>query len=119
MLSLIDNLANSTASNVSGLKDDFNALLRKLKDSGYMETDVWNISVSKIAQTPASDPNAESIAANQSKVSAVTIADNTITVTVDVAELLSFLSSVPAQGTHKWVGIEITDRSVGHNGNQV
>lgn len=31
--------ANSTATNVAGLKDDFNALLTKLKNSGLMKTE--------------------------------------------------------------------------------
>lgn len=31
--------ANSTAANVAGLKDDFNALLAKLKSAGLMKAD--------------------------------------------------------------------------------
>lgn len=34
-----ENQAESTATTVSALKDDFNALLEKLKAAGYMEAD--------------------------------------------------------------------------------
>ena len=35
----MDNQLNSTSTTVAGLKDDFNALLSKLKASGLMEAD--------------------------------------------------------------------------------
>ena len=43
-----NNQATSTAATVAGVKDDFNALLLKLKDAGLMTPDAWNVSVSKI-----------------------------------------------------------------------
>jgi hypothetical protein len=98
------NQTNSTATTVSALKDNFNDLLAKLKDAGFMEFDTWDLSVAKATITTEGQP----ITANQSKVSAVTIADNIISVTVDVEELVEFESSAPTQGTHKWVGILIT-----------
>lgn len=97
------NQAASTASTVAGVKEDLNALLLKLKDSGLMTPDTWNVSVAKIP-TPTGDV----LTANQSKVEAITIEDNVITVSVDVSELTAFESSNPTQGTHKWVGMLIT-----------
>lgn len=103
-----ENQAASTATTVSGLKDDFNTLLLRLKDAGSMQADAWDIRVAKIAAVPSGDPHAEEMTANQSKVSAVTIANNVISLSVDAEELVPFPSSNPAQGTHKWVGILIS-----------
>jgi hypothetical protein len=97
------NQAVSTATTVSGIKDDFNDLLLKLKDAGLMTPDAWNVSVAKIPT-----PTGEDLVSNQSKVSGITIEDNVITVAVPVSELISFPSSNPAQGTHKWIGMLIT-----------
>lgn len=99
----LDNQSASAATTVAGVKDDLNNLLRKLKDTGYMDTDTWNVSVSKIATAAG-----EELIANQSKVSAIEIAEGIITLTVLVDELVAFPSSNPAQGTHKWIGMEIT-----------
>lgn len=97
------NQAASTATTVAGLKDNFNELLLKLKDSEYMAPDDWNVSVAKI-----STPSGEELIANQSKVTDISIIDDIITVSVDVDELVAFPSSNPAQGTHKWIGMNIT-----------
>lgn len=97
------NQAVSTATTVAGLKDNFNELLLKLKDSGYMVPDDWNVSVAKI-----STPIGEELIANQSKVTDISIKDDIITVSVDIDELVEFTSANPAQGTHKWIGINIT-----------
>jgi hypothetical protein len=97
------NQAASTATNVAGVKDDLNALLIKLKDSGLMTPDTWNVTVAK-APTSLS----EDMTVNQSKVESVAIEDNVITVTAPVDELLAYASSNPAQGTHKWVAILIS-----------
>ena len=114
-----NNQATSTASTVAGVKDDFNALLLKLKDAGLMTPDAWNVSVSKIPT-----PSGEDIIANQSKVTAITIEDGVITVAVPVSELIAFPSSNPVQGTHKWVGMLITTgladiTAVKYNGSQL
>ena len=98
------NQPDSTASTVAALKDDFNGLIMKLKNAGLMKADTWNLSVTKAPITTEGHPITE----NQSKVSAVTIADGVIRVTVDVDELVEFDSLNPAQGIHKWVGILIT-----------
>ena len=62
------NQATSTATTVAGVKDDFNALLLKLKDSGLMTLDSWNVSVTKIPT-----PTGDDLTANQGKVAAITI----------------------------------------------
>ena len=102
-LPLVENQAASSATTVAGLKDHFNALLAKLKDAGYMTLDTWDVSVGKIPT-----PSGEVLIANQDKVSSISIAENVITVAVDVEELVAFDSSNPAQGSHKWVGMAIT-----------
>ena len=113
------NQASSTATTVAGLKDNFNELLLKLKDAGYMESDAWNVYVVKIPT-----PVGEELIANQSKVTDISIADDVITVSVDVDELVAFPSSNPSQGTHKWVGMNITTglpdiTSIKYNGYQL
>jgi hypothetical protein len=106
-LPVLENQGNSEATTIAALKENFNTLLANLKDTGYMIPDTWNISVSKIAQIPAGD-NSEALTANQDKVSSVTVTNNVITIAVDVDELVEFPSSNVLQGTHKWIGIEIT-----------
>ena len=114
-----NNQATSTATTVAGVKDDFNALLLKLKDAGLMTPDAWNVSVSKI-----STPSGDDLIANQSKVTGIAIENNIITVSVLVKDLVAFPSSNPAQGTHKWVGMLITTgltdiTAVKYNGSQL
>lgn len=113
------NQAASSTTTVAGVKDDLNALLLKLKDAGLMIPDVWNVSVAKIPT-----PTGEDLTANQSKVTAITIEDGVITVAVPVSELIAFQSSNPAQGTHKWVGMNITTglpdiTAIKYNGTQL
>ncbi len=96
-----ENQPPSTAGQVSALKNDFNALLAKLKDAGIMEPDAWNLSV-RLAPS-LTDPVA---AANNGK-AAVSLADGVITVTADVDALEESESSSPGQGTHKWIGLGI------------
>ena len=96
-----ENQSASTATAVAGLKNDFNALLTKLKDAGIMTPDEWNITA-RLA--PAlTDPVA---AANNGKTS-ITFEDGVLTVTADVDELEESESSAPGQGTHKWIGLGI------------
>lgn len=115
----IENQSASSASTVASLKDNFNALLSKLKDAGYMTLDQWNVSVSK-----SPSPSGEEILLNQSKVSDVSIEAGIITVAVDVDELVAFPSSNPQQGTHKWISMEITTglqdiTAIKYNGSQL
>ena len=96
-----ENQSASTATAVAALKNDFNALLIRLKEAGIMTPDEWNITA-RLA--PAlTDPVA---AANNSKAS-VALEDTMLTVTADVEELEESESSAPGQGTHKWIGLGI------------
>ena len=99
----LENQTASTATAVAGLKNDFNALLNKLKNAGIMMPDAWNITAG-LAPTPTE----EVLVANKEKVQSVTLAEGVITVTVDVNELTESASSDPNQGTHKWVALEIS-----------
>lgn len=91
----------STATQVAGLKNDFNALLVRLKEAGIMEPDAWNLSV-RLAPS-LTDPVA---AANNAK-AAVSLADGVVTIAADVDALEESESSAPGQGTHKWIGLGI------------
>lgn len=95
------NQAASTATAVAGLKNDFNALLVKLKNAGIMTPDAWDISV-RLA--PALT---DSVAAANNAKASVALADGVITVTADVDALEASESSAPGQGTHKWIGLGI------------
>ena len=96
-----ENQAASTATAVVGLKNDFNALLVKLKNAGIMTPDAWDISV-RLA--PALT---DSVAAANNAKASVALADGVITVTADVHALEASESSAPGQGTHKWIGLGI------------
>lgn len=96
-----ENQAASTATAVAGLKNDFNALLVKLKNAGIMTPDAWDISV-RLA--PALT---DSVAAANNAKASVALADGVITVTADVDALEASESSAPGQGTHKWIGLGI------------
>ena len=96
-----ENQPASTATAAGALKNDFNALLIKLKDAGIMEPDEWNLSV-RLAPSLTD----EVAAANNAKAS-VGLADGVVTVTADVDDLEESESSAPGQGTHKWIGLGI------------
>lgn len=96
-----ENQAASNATAVAALKNDFNALLIKLKNAGIMIPDTWNITAG-LAPTPTE----EVLVSNKEKAS-VSLVDGIITVTVDVDELTESASSEPSQGTHKWLALEI------------
>jgi len=95
------NQAASTATSVANLKNDFNALLVKLKEVGIMAPDTWNIAV-RLAPSLT-----DAIAAANNGKASVAFEDGMITITADVAELEESTSSNPAQGTHKWIGLGI------------
>lgn len=96
-----ENQAASTATQVSGLKSDFNDLLMKLKEAGLMASDSWNLSV-RLA--PALT---DTVAAANNAKSTVAIADGVITVTADVAELEESEIAEESQDAHKWLGLGI------------
>ena len=52
-------------------------------------------------------PTDSTVAQNNAKVEAVTLADNVLTIKVDVEKLTESASSVVEQGTHKWLGLEV------------
>jgi len=100
--SIADNQAASNATAVAALKNDFNALLNKLKNAGIMVPDTWNITAG-LAPTPTE----EVLVGNKEQVQSVVLTDGIVTVTVDVDELTESASSEPSQGTHKWLALEI------------
>ncbi len=99
--SIAENQAASSATLVATLKNDFNALLAKLKNAGIMEPDTWTISV-RLA--PALTDAAA--AANNAKASAA-YADGVITITADVGALEGTEISGHEQGQHKWIGLGV------------
>jgi len=96
------NQAASSASTVAALKDDFNAVLVKLKEAGLMTPDTLNVTAA-LAPTPTE----QVVATNNSKVSSVTLEDDVITILVDLEQLTPSQSSVPEQGIHKWLCLGI------------
>ena len=96
-----ENQSASTATAVAGLKNDFNALLVKLKEAGIMAADAWNLSV-RLAPGLTDE-----VAARNNEKASVSLANNVITVTADVDDLEESESSAPGQGTHKWIGLGI------------
>ena len=99
--SAAENQAASTATAVNGLKNDFNALLTKLKDAGIMVPDAWNITV-RLAPSLT-----DAVAAANNAKASVAYADGVITITADVGDLEESTSSAPDQGAHKWIGLGI------------
>ena len=67
-----------------------------------MEPDQWNASAGL-----APSPTEQVLVDNKAKVESVVLEDGVITITVDPDELEESASSVPSQGTHKWLGLEI------------
>lgn len=111
------NQAASTATTVATLKDDLNAVLVKLKDAGLMTPDEFQVTAA-LAPTPTEDI----VAANNGKVSSVTLEDDVISIRVDLEQLTPSASSDPAQGTHKWLCLGIgtglsSITAVKYNGN--
>lgn len=91
----------STATQVAGLRADFNTLLNSLKEAGVMIPNFWDITVG-LAPTPTD----QVVAANNGKVSTA-FDGETIIITADVDKLTESASSVPEQGTHKWICLDI------------
>ena len=89
------NQAASTATTVAALKDDFNALLTKLKDSGVVVPDSWNFTT-RIA------PSVSGVGGRNNGKTAVSIDGTSIAITVDVADLEEYDSGASGQGVHKW-----------------
>ena len=96
------NVKESSASNVSALKNDFNDLIIKLKDAGSIAKDLFDVSVKAIQNVPGSE-----IVANHSKIESINLNEGTVTIKVPVDELIAFDSNNPEQGIHKWIGLSI------------
>jgi len=97
-----ENQAASTATQIAGLKNDFNALLVKLKNAGIMVPDTWNVSVKAAPNLPIADT-----AANSSHAT-VSIDGTEITIALDckVSELADS-DHGETWGTHKWIGFGV------------
>ena len=99
------NQSPSTATQVSALKNDFNALLIALKNAGIMDPDEWNVSV--LACPTSSAMPTEQTAANSGHAT-VTMEDNGIVITLDC--LVSGLEDADhgeAWGVHKRLGFGV------------
>ena len=100
-----ENQAASSATTVSALKDDFNALLLKLKSAGIVMPDAWTVSV-LACPTPAAMPTEQTTA--NSGHATVSIEDNAITITFDCkVEDLADADHGDIWGTHKWLGFGV------------
>ena len=99
--------ATGSASTVALLRDEFNALLTKLKNAGLMEGDTFTLTVANsVNDTFAGHANRSY---NTGKISSVTESDGVITITLSdkVANLKDF-DAKNGWGVHKWLGIAIS-----------
>ena len=95
-----DNQSASAATQVAGLKNDFNALLVKLKEAGIMEPDAW-------ALTARIAPSASGKAGENNAKAQASIDGNVITIVASLDALEAFDSASPGQGIHKWIGLGV------------
>ena len=91
----------STATAVAALKNDFNALLVKLKEAGIMTPESWSIT------TRLAPSLTDAVAAANNGKASVALEDGVLTITADVEDLEESESSAPGQGIHKWIGLGI------------
>lgn len=98
-----ENLTDTKATNLDGLKKDFNSLLVKLKTAGIIEKDKFAVSVIGIPT-----PIGTEITVNHSKVESITYENNLVTVKVPLDELVDFDAGASGQGIHKWLGLSIS-----------
>lgn len=96
------NIVISDATTISGLKDDFNNLLVKLKTAGVIAKDQFNTAVIAIPT-----PVGEDIVTNHSKVESITYAEGLVIVKVPVDDLVAFDAGSSGEGIHKWLGLSI------------
>ena len=90
----------SEATTVATLRDDFNALLVKLKEAGVVAPDAWVFST-RLA------PNLSGVGGRNNAKATATIDGTIITITVNVADLEEYDSGASGQGVHKWIGLGI------------
>lgn len=105
---LLPNQAASTATSVANIKDDFNALLIKLKDAGVMAGDALTVTVSNSVNDSVAGHANRSY--NTGKISDVAIGDDnkiTITLSEKVSNLKDF-DGGNGWGVYKWLGIAVS-----------
>lgn len=102
------NQAASTAGSYTALKEDFNALLIKLKDAGVMVPDQWNLSVKSSTSASLHDMPTANTLANSGHAS-VAISGKKITITLDCkVNELADCDHGASWGTHKWLGFGVS-----------
>lgn len=101
-----DNLEHSTATSVANLKEDFNELIDKLKKSGLMTGDTWNVDVKSVPGGTAQMPTPETIANSAHATFDITGTEITITLDCKVADLEDS-NHGSTWGTHKWIGFGV------------
>lgn len=100
-------LENPSSDTVEKVRESLNALLLKLKNSGVMQGDLFNMTVNhSVNDTEAGHANRTY---NTSKIADVAISDNVITITLldKVANLKDF-DGGGDWGVHKWMGIGVS-----------
>ncbi len=92
---------------VAKVRNSLNMLLMKLKNSGMMKGDLFNMTVNHSVND--TEPGHANRTYNTSKISDVTISDNVITITLSdkVANLKDF-DGGGDWGVHKWMGIGVS-----------
>ena len=96
----------SSATTATGVADDLNALIMKLKDAGIMEGDEVSLTFANVTDTISGRENRQS---NTNDISSVAVADGIITITLGkkVSALKDF-DGGNGWGVHKWLGIGIS-----------
>lgn len=104
---MIPNQDTSTAGSYTALKDDFNALLRKMKNAGLMVGDSFSMAVTKdVNDSVAGHADRQY---NTGKISSIAVADGVITITLsDKVKNLKDFDGKNGWGVHKWLGIGIS-----------
>ena len=99
------NLKPKTTDTASGIREDLNDLIVKLKNAGLMTPDEWNLSVLACPTTSAM-PTAETI--SNSGHATLSVEGNEITITLDCAvSELADADHGETWGTHKWLGFGV------------
>ena len=100
-----ENLKPKTTDTASGIREDLNDLIVKLKNAGIVIPDDWNLSV-LACPTASAMPTAETIA--NSGHATVSVEDNEITIALDCAvSELADADHGETWGTHKWLGFGV------------
>lgn len=102
---LMPNQSACTAGSYTGVKDDLNALLIKLKNSGLMIGDAFTMLYAAVNDSFAGHADRSY---NTGKISNVSIDNDNHVITITLSEKVSALKDFEAGngwGTHKWLGI--------------